>query len=229
MIGRVFWEKDEAMRQRLDATGRRCLVKPFAGARSTEVNLRSKLNCLELVVRMSWIDGPGSFASSAPARRATARGRRSDIGRSRLHPAVQTKLAELLGAPEQPPMSVLIKEMAAHCRRHRLPTPARATLYASLSRAPVSSFPMRSLPESVRRALHNLGNDAVVPGDQVAFAAFNRGDTSALSWASGLPWPCLRRAALLSGFRPKSRALLLAIMRYRGITAAGTSARGEGL
>jgi hypothetical protein len=140
---------------------------------------------------------------------------------------VETKLAELLGAHEQPPMRVLVKEMVAHCRRHRLPAPARATLYASLARVPVSSFPMRSLPESVRRALHNLGNGAVVPGDQVAFAAFNRGDTSALSWASGLPWPCLRHAARLPGFRPKSRALLIAIMRYRGITAPGTSARGN--
>ena len=117
-------------------------------------------------------------------------------------------------------MSVLMKEMVAHCRRHQLPPPARATLYASLSRAPVSSFPMRELPESIRRALHNLGNDAVVPGDQVAFAAFNRGDTTALCWASGLPWPCLRHAALWSGFRPKSLALLLAVMRYRAITAA---------
>lgn len=126
-------------------------------------------------------------------------------------------------------MSVLMKEMVAHCRRHRLPPPARATLYASLSRAPVASFPMRSLPKSVRRALHNLDDDAVVPGDQVAFAAFNRGDTRALCWAAGLPWPCLRHAALLSGFRPKSLALLVAVMRYRSITAAGTSDQGEGL
>ena len=142
---------------------------------------------------------------------------------------METRLAELLGEHEQPAMSVLMAEMAVHCRRHRLPPPARATLYASLSRAPVASFPMRSLPESVRRALHNLGDDAVVPGDQVAFAAFNRGDTSALSWASGLPWPCLRHAALVSGFRPKSLALLLAVMRWRSITAPGTSARGDGL
>lgn len=81
---------------------------------------------------------------------------------------------------------------------------------------------MRSLPESVRRSLHNLGKDAIVPGNQVAFAAFNRGDTLALCWASGLPWPCLRHAARLPGFRPKSLALLFAVMRYRGITAAGT-------
>jgi hypothetical protein len=131
---------------------------------------------------------------------------------------VETKLTELLGGQEQPPMSELMKELAAHCRRHRAPMPARATLYASLGRASVPSFPMRALPPSVRRALHNLDDDAVVPGDQVAFAAFNRGDTSALCWASGLPWPCLRHAALIPGFRPKSLALLLAVMRYRGIT-----------
>ena len=121
-------------------------------------------------------------------------------------------------------MSELVQAMAAHCRRHRLLPPARATLYASLSRAPVASFPMRSLPESVRRALHNLGDDAVVPGDQVAFAAFNRGDTQALCWASGLPWPCLRHAALVPGFRPKSLALLRSVMRFRGITSAETQA-----
>jgi hypothetical protein len=140
---------------------------------------------------------------------------------------VQAKLAELFGEQEQPAMSELMRAMAAHCRRHRLAPPARATLYASLSRAPVASFPMRSLPESVRRALHNLGDDAVVPGDQVAFAAFNRGDTPALCWASGLPWPCLRHAALVPGFRPKSLALLRSVMRYRGITAAETPARGD--
>ncbi len=124
-------------------------------------------------------------------------------------------------------MRELMKEVLTHCRRHRLPAPARATLYASLSRAPMPSFAMPSLPESVRRALHNLGDDAVVPGDQVAFAVFNRGDTSALCWASGLPWPCLRNAGLWSAFRPKSRALLAAVMRYRGITAAGTRARDD--
>lgn len=172
---------------------------------------------------MSWIEGPASFASSG---RARSRARRSDIGRSRLHALVEIKLAELLGGQEQPAMRELMKEIVAHCRRHRLPPPARATLYASLARAAVPSFPMGSLPGSVRRALHNLGNDAVVPGDQVAFAAFNRGDTRALCWASGLPWPCLRRAALVPGFRPKSLALLAAVMRYRGITAP---ARGHGL
>jgi hypothetical protein len=191
--------------------------------------LPSPSSCLELTRDMSWIEGPASFASPARPERRAARRRRSDIGRSRLHPVVETKLAELLGGHEQPAMSALMAEMAEHCRRQRLPPPARATLYASLSRAPVASFPMRSLPESVRRALHNLGDDAVVPGDQIAFAAFNRGDTSALSWASGLPWPCLRHAALVSGFRPKSLALLLAVMRWRSITAPGTTARGDGL
>ena len=118
-------------------------------------------------------------------------------------------------------MRDLVAEVAAYCARRQLPAPARATLYAALARVPVARFSMSELPASVSRTLHNLDREAVVPGDQVAFAAFSRGDTTALCWAAGLPWPCLRHAALLPGFRPKSRALLLAVMRYRGITKPG--------
>lgn len=126
-------------------------------------------------------------------------------------------------------MRELVEAMAKHCRRHRVAPPARATLYASLSRSPAAFFPMRSLPTSVRRALHNLGDDAVVPGDQVAFAAFNRGDTQALCWASSLPWYCLRQASMIAGFRPKSLALLVAVMKYRGITATAARLRRDSL
>jgi hypothetical protein len=59
--------------------------------------------------------------------------------------------------------------------------------------------------------------DAAVPGDQAAFSAFNYGTTAALSYAAGMPWVCVRRAALRSGWRPRSFALLQAILHTRGI------------
>ncbi|MCA9620764.1 MAG: hypothetical protein KC731_17190 [Myxococcales bacterium] len=76
------------------------------------------------------------------------------------------------------------------------------------------------LPEAVTRSLYNLapGSDQeTLPGDVVAFYAFNHGEPRALSFASGLPWLCLIRAERRAGWRPKSRALLRAVMRYRGI------------
>ena len=39
----------------------------------------------------------------------------------------------------------------------------------------------------------------------------------ALSFAAGLPWICLHHAARMRGFRPKSRALLRAVLSFRRI------------
>ncbi len=60
-------------------------------------------------------------------------------------------------------------------------------------------------------------SDLRVPGPQVVFYAFNYGSAGAVSFASGLPPLCLERAASLRGWRPKSRALLRAVMSYRGL------------
>jgi hypothetical protein len=51
----------------------------------------------------------------------------------------------------------------------------------------------------------------------VAFAAFNYGDVHAISFASGLPWLALYQADRVRGWRPKSHALLRAVMADRGI------------
>ena len=74
-----------------------------------------------------------------------------------------------------------------------------------------------------REAMYNLSSDdggdapRTVGGDHIAFYAFNYGSPRALSFAAGLPWLCLVRAAGRRGWRPKSRALLRAVMKYRGL------------
>ena len=78
-------------------------------------------------------------------------------------------------------------------------------------------FALDGLPAAVRRCLHNVSSGPV-PGQQVVFAAFNYGDTRALSFASGMPWSCLYRAARMPGFRAKSASLLRAVMAYRGVS-----------
>jgi len=85
-----------------------------------------------------------------------------------------------------------------------------------MDRVEAPSYDAADLPLAVQRCLHNV-ETGLVPGHQVAMAAFNYGDTRALSFAAGMPWPCLRRAARTPGLRPKSLALLRAIMVYRGI------------
>jgi len=151
------------------------------------------------------------------AARKSTRRVRSDRGRSRLEPRLAAQLDSLLSGQERLPMHVIARELGRNAARLGLRSPARATLYAALERATVPAFEKRTLPESVRVALHNVADDEIVPGHQVAFAAFNRGDVAALCFGAGLPWSCLAAASRLSGFRPKSRSLLHAVMRYRGI------------
>ncbi len=85
-----------------------------------------------------------------------------------------------------------------------------------MDRAEPPLYALDELPEAVRRCLHNVGRGPI-PGHQVAFAAFNYGEPRALSFAAGMPWSCLHRAARMSGFRPKSLALLRAVVAYRRI------------
>jgi hypothetical protein len=73
------------------------------------------------------------------------------------------------------------------------------------------------LPEPVREALYNLDATSLVPGPQLAFYCFNYGDLAAVSFAAGLPWLDLYRALRMPGYRPKSRGLLEAVARVRGI------------
>ena len=162
------------------------------------------------------------FTLEASVRRADRRlgrgTRRADLGRSRLPPAVDAELERLLSSIDRPQMTAVHRELASFCRRNGLRVPSRSTIYNALERIAPPSFHKDALPEFVRRTLHNVGGGPI-PGDRIAFAAFNYGDTRALSWAAGLPWLCLHRADGLGGWRPKSHALLRAVLFARGIRA----------
>jgi len=114
-------------------------------------------------------------------------------------------------------MRELLNELAEVCEREGHRMPARATVYAFMANAPPPSYRWSELPPSVRATLHNVDPDAPVPGPQLVQRAFNAGDVAAISFASSLPWLCLYQASRMPGFRPKSLALLRAVMRARGI------------
>ena len=109
------------------------------------------------------------------------------------------------------------RAIAAVCARHRRRPPARASLYNALSRIDGHTYEASGLPPHVRGALYNLSPEGPVPGPQLAFYCFNHGSLAAASFAAGLPWLDLYQAARLRGWRPRSRGLLDAVMRARGI------------
>lgn len=80
------------------------------------------------------------------------------------------------------------------------------------------TLPAHTLPEEVKSALLNLDVDDAdcVAADDIVFYAFNFGSTRAVSYASALPISALVQAASRSGWRPKSRALLRAVIDFRG-------------
>lgn len=129
-------------------------------------------------------------------------------------------MARLLGGRERPRFSAAHRELVAFCRRRNLRAPSRASLYNAVDHVPVPELGWSSLPAAVQRSLYNLepsAPDATIAGDVVAFYAFNYGEPRAMSFASALPWLCLARAERRPGWRPKSRALLRAVMRRRRI------------
>lgn len=107
--------------------------------------------------------------------------------------------------------------LAEHCSKHGLRPPARATIYQSFDSIPARAFRIPDLPPAARETLHNLSADGDVPGHQLAFYCLNYGGLEAISFAAGLPWLALHQAARLPGWRPRSRGLLEAIRRVRGI------------
>jgi hypothetical protein len=114
-------------------------------------------------------------------------------------------------------MAAIQRHLAEWCASRDLRPPSRASLYNTLSRLPGHVFPIRSLPPHVQGALYNLGPDGEVPGHQLAFYCFNYGSLRAVSYAASLPWLDLYQAQHLRGWRPRSRGLLQAAMRVRGI------------
>lgn len=154
----------------------------------------------------------GGASEVAPKRR-----RRSDAGRARLAPAVASQLRALLSGQERPSVTQVRRSLRTTCVKVGCPLPSRSTIYAAMARATVRRHRVAELPPPVRRALYNLDGTSEVPGHQLVFYAFNYGDLRALMYAASLPWLDLYLAERLSGWRPKSRALLRAVMQHRGI------------
>lgn len=150
-------------------------------------------------------------------RSSISRRPRSDRGRSRLDPEVATELERLLQGRERPPVRELLERLDRFCGARGRKRPARATIYQAMARTPPRTHAVAELPRPVREALYNLSGVDEVPGHQLAFYCFNYGDLAAISFASGLPWLALYQAARLPGWRPRSRGLLDAVLRSRGI------------
>jgi len=114
-------------------------------------------------------------------------------------------------------MVELLQRTAERCGEGGLGPPSRASVYKLLATLPTPTYRLRSLPAAVQDALYNLVPASVVPGHQLVFYCFNYGDLAAMSFAAGLPWLALYQALLLPGYRARSRGLLEAVARVRGI------------
>jgi len=149
--------------------------------------------------------------------RSSLRRRRSDAGRLRLSPVVLRAFRAAVSGDERPSIAAVQRSLAALCRARGLRPPSRASLYNAIRAIPGHRYTASELPLHVRLALYNLGSDAVVPGHQLVFYGLHYGSVDAASYVLGLPWLDLYQAARHRGWRPRSRGLLLAAMRVRGI------------
>jgi hypothetical protein len=149
--------------------------------------------------------------------RSSTRRRRSDAGQSRLPPMVLSELRSVALGTDRPSMTATQRRIAELCVRHGLPLPSRASLYKAFATIEGHTYQVSSLPACAREALYNLAPDSVVPGHQVVLHCFNYGTLSGVSFAAGLPWLDLYQAARLRGWRPRSRGLLEAVKKARGI------------
>ena len=152
---------------------------------------------------------------SAPMPRT--RGPRSDRGRSRLDPEVLACVTEALTGQERPRTREILAEISRGCRARALEPPSRATVYKLMAGFSGPAFVVGDLPPEVQAALYNLTPESEVPPHQIAFACFNHGDLRAVSFAAGLPWLAIHQALRLREYRKKSRGLLEAVARVRGI------------
>lgn len=151
------------------------------------------------------------------SRGAGSRRQRSDRGVSRLDLRVLSRLRELLHGHDRPPMRQITKQLQSFCSREGLRMPSRATLYETMNRLECPDYEVAQLPEEARASLYNLSAEGKVPGHQLVFHCLNYGGLKAASFAAGLPWLALYQAARLPGWRPRSRGLLTAICRVRGV------------
>jgi hypothetical protein len=170
---------------------------------------------------MSFFDLPASLQRAEQrlkgAAKAGGRKPRSDRGTLRISARAMTVLLKACGGYDRPGMSELLSSVGARCRAEGLAPPSRASVYKLLATLPVPRYKVADVPPSVRAALYNLTDDSEVPAHQLAFYCFNYGDLSAISFAAGLPWLALYQAARMPGYRSRSRGLIEAVMRARGI------------
>ena len=148
---------------------------------------------------------------------AAKRGSRSDRGSNRLPGELERLLAHLANQQERPPMKKVLETLAATADEGGLRMPSRTTIYRYFATVAPPALQTSSLPQAVRDALYNLDGTARVPSPQVVFYCFNYGTPGAMSFAAGLPWLALYQARRIRGWRGRSRALLEAVMRNRGI------------
>jgi len=151
------------------------------------------------------------------AREESTRRRRSDRGASRLPVEVIAEVRRLAGGQVRPRMTDLIEDVGRFCKDRRLRPVSRAALYRLLERLDAHRYLVDELPRDVRLTLHNVDPAARVPGAQLAFHCLNYGGLRAMSFAAGLPWLDLHQARLKRGWRSKSRGILEALCRARGI------------
>jgi hypothetical protein len=130
---------------------------------------------------------------------------------------MRAKLVELLQGQDRPPVRAIMQTLGRHCSASGLRAPVRATIYQAMAHSPARSHVIADLPQAVRDALYNLPDDAGVPGRQLVFYCLNYGSLQAISFAAGLPWLALYQAGSMPGWRARSRGLLEAICRVRGI------------
>lgn len=170
---------------------------------------------------MSFFDLPASLERAQDrlkgAAKAGGRRPRSDRGMPRIDPRTLAILVEACGGYDRPTMPELLARASQACRVLGLAPPSRASVYKWLKTLPTPSCEVAGLPHSVRHALYNLTDDSQVPAHQLAFYCFNYGDLAAASFAAGLPWLALYQAARMPGYRSRSRGLVEAVMRARGL------------
>jgi hypothetical protein len=150
-------------------------------------------------------------------RRESSRRERSDRGVSRLPEEVIAEVRRLAGGQVRPRITDLLEEVGRFCKDRGLRPVSRAALYRLLDRLDGHGYLVDKLPHDVRLTIHNLDPAARVPGGQLAFHCLNYGGLRAMSFAAGLPWLDLHQARLKRGWRSKSRGLLEALCRARGI------------
>ena len=152
----------------------------------------------------------------ARVRFGRSRATRSDQGTTRFSVRVEAELRRLLYATDRPAVTALARQLQQTCKRWGEPAPSRASLYNAIKRLPAPQYPVSALPQAVRNTLLNIDSPEV-GGAWLVFYAFNHGSLEALSFAAALPWICLQQATTIRGWRPKSYALLQAVLDYREI------------